>query len=167
MKKLVLVNGTMGVGKTTVCSLLLKQLQPAVFLDGDWCWNMNPFIVNDETKEMVLKNISFVLNSFLGCSEYRYVIFCWVMHRPEILADLLSRLVLKDVSVYKFTLMASEAALIRRLEKDTAEGRREPGGLPRSMERMGLYEGMDTIKIDVSERTAAQAAGIIMKQIGS
>ena len=99
MKKLVLVNGTMGVGKTTVCSLLLKQLQPAVFLDGDWCWNMNPFIVNDETKEMVLKNISFVLNSFLGCSEYRYVIFCWVMHRPEILADLLSRLVLIPVWV--------------------------------------------------------------------
>jgi len=166
MKKLVLVNGTMGVGKTTVCSLLLKQLQPAVFLDGDWCWNMNPFIVNDETKEMALKNISFVLNSFLGCSEYRYVIFCWVMHRPEILDDLLSRLVLKNVSVYKFTLMASEAALTRRLEKDTAEGRRDIGGLPRSMERLGLYEGMDTIKIDVSERTAAQAAGIIMKQIG-
>lgn len=166
MKKLILVNGTMGVGKTTVCSLLLKQLQPAVFLDGDWCWNMNPFIVNDETKEMALKNISFVLNSFLGCSEYRYVIFCWVMHRPEILDDLLSRLVLKNVSVYKFTLMASEAALTRRLEKDAAEGRRDIGGLPRSMERLGLYEGMDTIKIDVSERTAAQAAGIIMKQIG-
>jgi len=166
LKKLILVNGTMGVGKTTVCSLLLKQLQPAVFLDGDWCWNMNPFIVNDETKEMALKNISFVLNSFLGCSEYRYVIFCCVMHRPEILDDLLSRLVLKNVSVYKFTLMASEAALTRRLEKDAAEGRRDIGGLPRSMERLGLYEGMDTIKIDVSERTAAQAAGIIMKQIG-
>ncbi|MEA4951851.1 MAG: hypothetical protein VB107_04205 [Aminivibrio sp.] len=146
--------------------LLLKQLDSAVFLDGDWCWNMNPFIVNDETKKMVLKNISFMLNSFLGCSEYRYIIFCWVMYRQEILDDLLSRLVLDDVSVYKFSLVASEAALTRRLEKDAAEGRRDIGGLPRSMERLGPYEGMDTIKIDISERTAAWAAGIIMKQIG-
>ena len=79
MKKLILINGTMGAGKTTTCQELLKLLQPCVFLDGDWCWNMNPFIVNEETKQIVVKNISFMLNNFIACSEFEYIIFCWVM----------------------------------------------------------------------------------------
>ncbi|MCL2885137.1 MAG: AAA family ATPase, partial [Oscillospiraceae bacterium] len=34
MKRLIFVNGTMGVGKTAVCNELLSLLQPGVFLDG-------------------------------------------------------------------------------------------------------------------------------------
>ncbi len=41
---------------------------------------------------MVLENISFLLNSFLRCSAYDHVIFCWVLHRREIWEDLLRRL---------------------------------------------------------------------------
>lgn len=36
MKKLIIINGTMGVGKSTVCKQLLKILAPGVWLDGDW-----------------------------------------------------------------------------------------------------------------------------------
>ncbi|MBQ0125795.1 MAG: AAA family ATPase, partial [Clostridiales bacterium] len=39
MKTLYLIGGTMGVGKTTVCQQLKKELDKAVFLDGDWCWD--------------------------------------------------------------------------------------------------------------------------------
>ncbi len=54
MKTLLFINGSMGVGKTAVCKALLEQLTPGIFLDGDWCWNMNPFLVTDETTSMVL-----------------------------------------------------------------------------------------------------------------
>ena len=37
-----------------------------VFLDGDDCWNMRPFTVNDATKRMVLGNIAALLNNFLS-----------------------------------------------------------------------------------------------------
>ena len=53
MKTLFMIGGTMGVGKTTVCQLLKRDLQNSVFLDGDWCWDANPFQVTDETKAMV------------------------------------------------------------------------------------------------------------------
>ena len=46
MKKLYIIGGTMGVGKTTVCNILKKRLDMCVMLDGDWCWDINPFIVN-------------------------------------------------------------------------------------------------------------------------
>ena len=61
MKKLIIINGTMGTGKSTVSELILKKLEKSVYLDGDWCWNMNPFTVNEENIEMVLKNIIFLL----------------------------------------------------------------------------------------------------------
>lgn len=36
-KKLVIIKGTMGVWKTTVCKKLHQKLERTVWLDGDWC----------------------------------------------------------------------------------------------------------------------------------
>lgn len=57
-KKLFIVNGAMWVGKTTTCKELSKKLQNSVWLDGDWCWMINPFVVNEENKRMVINNIN-------------------------------------------------------------------------------------------------------------
>ena len=65
----------MGVGKTTTSKELQKLLPKNVLLDGDWCWNSSPFIVTEETKSMVLDNISYLLNRFIECSEYENIIF--------------------------------------------------------------------------------------------
>ena len=75
LKNLIFVNGTMGVGKTETCRHLKSILTPSVFLDGDWCWDMQPFTVNDETKDMVIDNISHVLANFLNCTAFDNVIF--------------------------------------------------------------------------------------------
>ena len=49
-KHCILINGTMGVGKTTVCKELMKLLPASVFLDGDWCWYSHPFTVTEQTR---------------------------------------------------------------------------------------------------------------------
>ena len=85
MKKLILIGGTMGVGKTATSSLLKQKLNQSVFLDGDWCWDMHPFVVNIETKAMVMNNIVYQLNQFISCSEIENIIFCWVMHEQSII----------------------------------------------------------------------------------
>ena len=77
MKKLIFINGTMGVGKTTIRQQLKQQLPYSVFLDGDWCWDASPFVVTEETKTMVIDNIVHVLNNFLKCQTYETVIFFW------------------------------------------------------------------------------------------
>ena len=48
-KKVYFIGGTMGVGKTSVCQILKRKLDKSVFLDGDWCWDAHPFVVNPET----------------------------------------------------------------------------------------------------------------------
>lgn len=165
MKKLMFINGTMGAGKTATCEELLKLLKHSVFLDGDWCWNMNPHIVTEETKKMVESNISFMLNSFIKCSEYKYILFCWVMDRQEIMDNILKRLKLDSVEVHTFTLTLTEDALTKRLEADISNGIREPDIIERSIPRIKQYDNMNTIKIDVSNITALQAANKIINYI--
>lgn len=92
MKKLFLIGGTMGVGKTAVCNELKRLLKNAVFLDGDWCWDADPFQITEETKEMVLQNISYLLNRFLHCTAYDNIIFCWVMHEQAIIDTIINSL---------------------------------------------------------------------------
>ena len=74
----------MGVGKTAVCQQLKSDLPNSVFLDGDWCWDANPFQVTNETKAMVTDNICYLLNNFLHCSAYENVIFCWGVKAPNV-----------------------------------------------------------------------------------
>lgn len=153
----------MGVGKSTVCQILKYQLSHSVFLDGDWCWDMHPFQVTDETKQMVMRNICFLLNSFIECSEYENIVFCWVMHQQEIIDDILSRLDLNGCNVKVISLVCNRNALVDRLTKDIKAGIREPDILDRSVVRIPLYESLDTIKIDVSNITPEQAAMKIMQ----
>lgn len=164
MKKLIMVNGTMGVGKTTTCNELLNMLQSSVFLDGDWCWNMNPFVVTEETKDIVMSNITHMLKNFLSCSVYKNVIFCWIMHQETIINDILNSLSDLEFKLYIFTLTSTEDALQKRLTNDVNNKIRTRDVIGRSLQRLNLYNSMNTIKIDVSiirpKRAAQQIAEI-------
>ena len=158
MKNLIFINGTMGAGKTSVCTELLQMLPKAVFLDGDWCWNMHPFVVTDETKEMVVGNIAHLLGSFLRCSEYQNILFCWVMHEQSIVDSILARVDMSQANYRLFTLTLSESALRERLARDIAAGKRDEDILNRSCARLGLYGRMYGTRIDVSSISARAAA---------
>lgn len=163
MKTLYLIGGTMGVGKTTVSQQLKMQLDNSVFLDGDWCWDAHPFQVTEETKEMVLNNICTILNNFLQCSVYENIIFCWVMHEQSIIDTILARLNLADCRVIPISLICSKEKLVQRLEQDVAAGVRTDDVIQRSIDRIGLYQNLNTIKIDTSDKSVAA----IVKEIAA
>jgi AAA domain len=158
MKNLIIVGGTMGVGKTATCRELQKILPRNVFLDGDWCWDMHPFVVTDETIAMVNSNIAHLLNGFLACSEFENVIFCWVLHKQHIWDDLINALDLNGSTTHRFSLVSTEQALVKRLNRDIAAGKRGSDITERSVARISLYDELDTVKIDVSTISPADAA---------
>ncbi len=156
MKTIYFIGGTMGVGKTTVCQRLKQELTDCVFLDGDWCWDANPFQVNEETKAMVLENICFLLNQFIHCSAYQTILFCWVMHEQEIIDAILEKLDRADCEVKTISLLCSEQALRKRLLGDVRKGLRQADVIERSVQRLPLYQGLNTKKIDTSGKTVEQ-----------
>lgn len=163
MKTLYLISGTMGVGKTAVSQQLKKDLPNSVFLDGDWCWDANPFQVTEETKAMVTDNICFLLNNFLHCSAYENIIFCWVMHEQFIIDSIVERLNTENCNVKCISLMTDEATLRKRLEADVNAGIRTEDVIERSVARISKYQHLETIKIDTVNKTIQQIAYEIAK----
>jgi adenylate kinase family enzyme len=152
LKKLIIIHGNMGVGKTTVCQELYKKLDNSVWLDGDWCWLMHPFVATEENKEMVMDNIQHVLGNFLKNSSFSYVIFNLVIHQEEIFTQILDVLKDYEFELYKITLQCSMEALIKRIR---SSGRKEDN-IRNSINRLALYQAMDTVKIDTTNMEIAE-----------
>ena len=148
----------MGTGKTAVCQIMKQRLPGSVFLDGDWCWDADPFLVTEETKRMVMENITFLLAQFLDCSAYQNVIFCWVMHEQHILSEVLARLRTQSSRVLCVTLVQSEDVLRKRLMQDIARGSRDEAVIARSLSQLGGYAEMNTVKLDTSALSPDGAA---------
>lgn len=165
MKNLILINGTMGAGKTATSRQIQKLLPKCVFLDGDWCWDASPFIVTDETKNMVQNNIGYLLNNFLNCSAYENVIFSWVMHEESIIDEILSLVQHNDYHLFKLSIVCTEEALISRIKRDVENGIRSEDLIGRSIARLQNYSQMDTQKIDTTDISPEQAAQLIYNAI--
>ncbi|MDO4307852.1 MAG: hypothetical protein Q4C77_13540 [Eubacteriales bacterium] len=64
----------------------------------------------------------------------------------------------EDCQIYTISLMCDVDVLRKRLQKDIDAGIRSEDVIQRSIARIGLYEKLDTEKIDVSHITSEQAA---------
>ena len=151
----------MGVGKTTGGRLLSRRRQPAVFLEGDWCWDMHPFQVTEETKALVLDNICHLLRGFLACSAFSTVVFCWVLHRREIWDHILSRLDTTGWQVLPVALTCSPDALKARLRSDIRAGTRTPDVLERSLGYLPLYRELGLPILDTTHLSPSRTAGAL------
>jgi adenylylsulfate kinase-like enzyme len=156
-KHLIMINGTMGAGKTAVCRELYKEFENSVWLDGDWCWLMHPWDFSEENRKMAMNNIQFLLKSYLLNSTLRYIFFSWVMHRAEIIDEILNSL--KDITyiLHKITITCSEDELRKRMVKEN----RDEASIRESIKRLVNYEQMDTIKIDTTKHSIKETVTII------
>lgn len=161
MKQLYIIGGTMGVGKTAVSQQMKLNLPNSVFLDGDWCWDSDPFQVTDETKEMVLDNIVHMLNNFIRCPAYENIIFCWVLHEQSIIDAIVSKLDLANCEVKSVSLLADERTLTERIMNDVRSGIRTVDVLERSVKRLPLYRFLNTVKVD----TSLKSIEVVAKEI--
>lgn len=146
MKHVYLIGGPMGIGKSTICNQLNQVLDHSVFLDGDWCWNMDPFIVNQDTKNMVLDNITHCLNNFIHTPGIENIIFCWVMHKQDIIDQIIQKLDTEGVDIHLISLICEKEELIKRMLID----RRDNQTIRKSLQYLELYKDLDTQKIDVT-----------------
>ena len=65
---------------------------------------------------------------------------------------------LNGCTTYCFSLVSTEQALVERLNRDIAAGKRDGGITERSVARISLYDELDTVKIDVSAISPADAS---------
>ena len=97
-----------------------------------------------------------MLNSFLECSVYENIIFCWVMHEQSIINCIIDSLNIDNCRVKMISLMASEITLRKRLEFDVANGLRTADVINRSLTRASMYKILDTVKINTDNKTITE-----------
>lgn len=94
MKKLILIIGPNGVGKTTTAEILLQKLSKCAYVDADWCRAINPFPFTDAMKYAVSQNIYSLFKNYLVCEDIEYIIFPYGFHgeRKQIFEQVINKL---------------------------------------------------------------------------
>ena len=153
------------VGKTAVCRELNRLLPASVMLDGDWCWQADPFQVTPETKRMALDNICHLLGNFLRCSAYENVVFGWVMHERAIVEEIVGRCPSPRATCGYVRSRSWPAAeeLRRRVEKDVRSGLRDEGAVTRSLAYLPRYRELGGKLVDTTGLTPHEVAELLAR----
>lgn len=161
MKKFIVINGAMGVGKTRICKELNKRLMNSVWLDGDWCMMMNPWNITEANKRMFIDNINYLLRNFLANPSFDYVLFSWVIPREDMINYIVKKMKDLEFELKKITLICFDDKLKERMLMDG----RDEFTIEKSLLYQKAYGNMDTIKVDTTELTVPETTEKLLEII--
>lgn len=166
MKKILFLCGPNGIGKTTICNEIIKQLPNSAYVDSDSCRMMNPFILNDDTIPTISKNISDLLINYLKCSTINTVVFSYGFHgrRKEVFQNVLTEISKEEYNFIPFLLWCSEEENINRMNIDNRSYDRIQIALNESRK---AFDDVIYPKIDITNLPAYEAAKTIITKAKS
>ena len=160
--KVIILNGPMGVGKTTVGKHIAAQNPGTAFIDGDWCMDIHPFIGNRETKTMAVDNILHMIGNYQKCSVCRMVVLVWLMDDPWVIQRITEGVAALQAEMNCITLICDREQLIKRWSNDQSCEWRTDEWLQVSLKSLPGFATMDNV-IDTSDLSVDQTADLIMQ----
>ena len=158
MKKYIIVNGTMGAGKSTVGRRTAELLGSAAFIDGDFVIEMHPHIDEKETKAMQRDNIYHISKNYRNFDKCDTVVLSWIM--GEAGTDIMIKEITKlNFKIYHFILTCNTEVLTQRWHDDHAADWRTDDNLNMAVDIANEFnKRTDCIFIDTSELSVDGAA---------
>ena len=162
MKRLILILGPNGVGKSSVSLALLQALPHSAYVDSDWCRMMNPPPTTAGELTAVRHNLLALMRNYFECPGIETVIFPYGFHghRRQLFTQLLDAL-RRDIRflLCPVVLECSEAENLRRMRADGRDEARIARALDNSR---GIYENEPYPRLDVTDLTVAETAERIL-----
>ena len=164
MKNILFLCGPNGIGKTTICKEIIKQLPNSAYVDSDSCRIMNPFVLNDDTIPTIAKNISDLIINYLKCPTVNTVIFSYGFHgrRKEVFQKVLVEISQIEHKFIPFLIWCSEEENVNRMNIDNRSAERIQRALNESRK---AFEYVTYPKIDITNLSAEEAAKRIITEI--
>ena len=161
--KVIVLNGPMGVGKTTVGKYIADRNPGTAFIDGDWCMDIHPFVGNEETKAMAVDNILHMIGNYQECPECSMVVLVWLMDDPWVIQRITEGLSALRAEMKSVTLVCDRETLISRWENDRNCEWRTDEWLNVSLKSLPGFASMDNVT-DTSGLSVEQVADLIMRE---
>ena len=139
----IVINGPMGIGKTTVGTYIADSNPGTAFIDGDWCMDLHPFIGNKETRDMAVDNILHMISNYKECSVCKMAVVAWIMDDPQVLENLLVGIRNMGLNVKCVTLVCDEGQLRKQWEADAVCPWRTEEWFKVSLKSLEYFSGLD------------------------
>ena len=160
--KVIILNGPMGVGKTTVGKYIADRNPGTAFIDGDWCMDIHPFVGNPETKAMAVDNILHMIRNYQKCSVCSMVVLVWLMDDSWVIQRIMEGLSALQAEVKSVTLVCDRETLIRRWESDRNCEWRTDDWLKVSLKSLPGFASMENA-VDTSGLSVDRVADLVMR----
>ena len=161
--KVIVINGPMGVGKTTAGKLIAEKIPGTAFIDGDWCMDLHPFVGTRETRAMAADNILHMIGNYQRCSACGMVVLVWLMDDPWVSRRIAEGLAALKADVRNVTLLCDRENLIMRWQNDRGCAWRTRRWLEASLESLDYFASLDHV-MDTSMLSADQVADRILRE---
>ncbi len=162
--KVIILNGPMGVGKTTVGNLIADKYKGTAYIDGDWCMDLHPFVGNSETRAMAVDNILHMIRNYRDLSSCNMVVLSWLIDLDDVMNKLTQGIHDLDMEPLVFTLVCSREQLIKQWKEDKTCPWRTEEWLSVSLDSLESFKAKDNV-IDTTCLNSKEVADLIGKSL--
>ncbi len=165
---IIIINGSLGIGKTQTSWALVRRYPRAVMLDADYVAEFHPFdYYNDEHLAYAHATLR-VLTAHHVSHGFQHFVINWVFETPLQLEQLKRLLNDLGLPIYAFRLVCAPDEIERRVRRrnlpDLDYELRRSRELVDILDRAALTGDLGT-PLDTTSLTAEQAADAILQQI--
>ncbi len=163
---ILIINGSLGVGKSSVADHLHYKFDRSVHLDGDSVGDVHPFEIYDNTRIRHLYRTLELLVRFHQKNGYRNFVINYVFESPESLQELLDLLHPLDPSIHTYWLTCDakeQAKRIRNRKRNELEWELNRFIELQQIQARAAQQGFIGKRVDTTGLTSADVAEVVWK----
>ena len=164
--RVIVINGPMGVGKTTVGKFIADTNAGTAFIDGDWCMDIHPFVGNSETKAMAVDNIRHMIDNYRKCSVCKQIVLVWLMDDRQVYQRIKEAIEEMQLDLKSVTLVCDKEHLITRWKNDNQCEWRTEEWLKISLNSLDYFSTLEDA-FETNDMDVQKIAEAIMKSESS
>jgi chloramphenicol 3-O-phosphotransferase len=170
LSMIIIINGSLGVGKSSVAEQLHWKFDKSVHLDGDYIGDVHPFEIYDDARISHLYRTLELLIGFHQKNGYQNFVINYVFESHESLQDLLDLIRPLDSSIHTYWLTCNEeeqAKRIRERKRNEIEWELNRFVELQQIQAKAARQGLIGKEVDTTRLTSAEVAEEIWKDVFS